>query len=271
MFDIGGTHMRLALGDGVSRSLNAVSILDTPQDVREGLALLSSTARKMLAGKTCQAAAGGVAGPFDTARTQLLRAPHLPGWVRVELKKEIENALGIPVFLENDAALAALGEAHFGSGKGHQIVAYINIGTGVGGTRVVDGRIDKSALGFEPGHQLISMSAPYALEEYISGRALEERFGKKPFEIKDTGTWNEVAQYLAHGIANTIVHWSPNIVLLGGALTNTIPLDIVQKQVKELLTIFPDLPPIEKAALGDSSGLWGALCYAIEKTESKVL
>lgn len=265
LFDIGGTHMRLALGDGVSRTLDAITILDTPQDVHEGLALLASTAREIMVGKACRAAAGGIAGPFDTAHTRLLRAPHLPNWVGVNLKKEFEKAFGISVSLENDAALAGLGEAHFGAGKGREIIAYINIGTGVGGARIVGGRIDKNAFGFEPGRQLISMSAPYALEEYISGRGLEARFGKKPFEIKDTGVWDEIANYLARGIANTIVHWSPNVVLLGGALANAMPLDMLREQVKELLTIFPDLPPIEKAALGDSGGLWGALCYAIEK------
>ena len=59
--------------------------------------------------------------------------------------------------IANDTAVVGLGEAHRGAGIGYNIVTYITVSTGVGGTRIVDGRIDRRIYGFEPGHQTIDI------------------------------------------------------------------------------------------------------------------
>ncbi|HWR57864.1 MAG TPA: hypothetical protein VN328_03155, partial [Thermodesulfovibrionales bacterium] len=60
---------------------------------------------------------------------------------------------------------------------------------------------------------------------------------------------------------NTIVHWSPDIVILGGSVAGKIPLGRVRFHLRRIMKIFPKLPPIEKAVLGDVGGLYGALHF----------
>ncbi|MFV1917705.1 MAG: ROK family protein, partial [Patescibacteria group bacterium] len=101
------------------------------------------------------------------------------------------------------------------------------------------------------------------LEAHISGAAVEKRYGKKPYEITDDKFWDELARLLAFGLNNTIVHWSPDVVVLGGSMMKKIgiPIDRVKFHLKKILKIFPELPEIKKAELGDLGGLHGALYY----------
>ncbi|HYA32141.1 MAG TPA: ROK family protein, partial [Thermodesulfovibrionales bacterium] len=227
-------------------------------------------AQELSAGQKIRAAAGGVAGPLDREKTRLVRSPHVSGWIGKPLKEELQRILGAPVYLENDAAMAGLGEAAYGEGKGKRIVVYVTVSTGVGGARIVDGEIDTSAMGFEPGHQIIDgggtlcpecKSVPGYLERCVSGSAIERRYGKKADEIDDPKVWDEAARFLAYGLNNSIVHWSPEVVILGGSVMQKIPLGRVREYLTDILKIFPEPPLIRKAVLGDFVGLYGALQF----------
>ncbi len=273
LFDIGGTKMRIAFSaDG--KAFGEPMVVLTPDNFDDGMRLFGQAARELSGGKKIKAAAGGIAGPLDRNKTGLVNSPHIPGWIRKPLKGELQKIVSAPVYLENDAAMVGLGEAAFGKGKGRRIVVYMTISTGVGGVRIVDGEIDPSAMGFEPGHQIIDVdgtlcpdcrSIPLYLERLVSGSALEVRYRKKASEIDDPAVWGEVARFLAYGLNNTIVHWSPDIVILGGAVMNRIPLDKVRSSLAEILRIFPEPPLIEDSVLGDFGGLYGALHFVGKK------
>src|SRR5690606_20277112 len=124
--------------------------------------------------------------------------------------------------------------------------------------------------GFEPGHQIVDIDGtlmPEAsgiyLGNLISGKAIEKRTGKKPAEITDPAFWEEMARILAYGLNNTIVHWSPDVVVLGGSMMNKvgIPVESVEKYLREIMVIYPELPPVKKSTLGDLGGLYGGLAY----------
>lgn len=269
VFDIGGTKMRLA------KSLNGKTfeppkIIPTPQDFEQAMRALAALAIAVGGGQKIVTAAGGAPGPMDRKHNFLLNAPNLPRWRGKPLRRRLQQAFGAPVFLENDSAVVGLGEAAVGAGKGYNPVAYITISTGVGGARIVNGKIDFNALGFEPGHQIVdldgSLDAGYnlkgTLEGYVSGAALKARYGKLPTEISDARVWNVWAKRLAVGINNTIVHWSPEAVVLGGSIITRGPGGLLSKVSAELnktLKIFPRPPKLIKAALGDFGGLYGAL------------
>ena len=87
---------------------------------------------------------------------------HEEGWEDVSVVQTIESEFGLPVFVENDCKLAALGEAHFGAGKGRRTVFYVTLGTGVGGGIVRDGRIQTfSDMGeAEIGHVVVAPDGP---------------------------------------------------------------------------------------------------------------
>lgn len=273
LFDIGATKMRLAVSDG--KQLGKIQIIPTPSDFEGGLSAIRAVASSFTSTRRRKqkfnAAAGGVVGPLDAKRTKLVNSPNLPLWNNKPLKEELRKMFGAPIFLMNDTAVVGLGEAVYGAGKWSRIVAYVTVSTGVGGVRIVKGKIDANAFGFEPGHQIIMgpreepgfcavCGTRGCLEGYISGSALERRFGTRPQDITDEKVWDVVAELLAVGLHNIILHWSPDIVVLGGAvMRNKIPFEKVVLSLKELMKILPQLPEVRRAALGDVGGLWGAL------------
>lgn len=268
LFDIGGTNMRLAVSeDGLV--ISKTEIVPTPRAYEAGLKLFIDTARNLIGVSGGQSAAklksivGGIAGPVDHEKGVLLGGTNLEDWVGKPFAAGISKVFGLPVNMQNDASMAALGEAMVGAGKGFDIVAYITVGTGVGGARVVNGQIDSSSVGFEPGHQMVDLH--HTLEDYVSGAAVEKTTGKKPKEITDPKFWDEIAKILAFGLANTTVHWSPDAIVLGGSMITgdpAIPIVAVEKHLQEILKIYPELPVVKKAKLGDIGGLLGALEYA---------
>lgn len=260
LFDIGGTKMRIALsGDG--KKIDDVIIVYTPRDFSEGIGLFVAKALELAGNKPVKAVVGGLAGPLDRERTMSINPPNLPEWKNKPFKLELEKRLNTEVHIVNDASLAGLGEAVYGAGKGKKIVAYMTISTGIGGARVVGGRIDVSSMGFEPGHQIVDMASGLDLEQMASGGAIKRKYGKKPREITDTVFWDGITRVLAVGISNTIVHWSPDIMILGGGMMQSLSIDAVRGYVREYCRIFPDIPAIEKSMLGDEAALYGALVY----------
>jgi glucokinase len=275
LFDIGGTKTRIALASE-DDIVGEPEVLPTPGVFEEGIALIGQTVRKLSGGERLKAIAGGIRR-LDTSHEQLLPDFRLPDWSGKPLKKRLGELTDGPVYLENDTAMAGLGEAVSGAGRNYEIVVYLTISSGVGGSRVINKRIDKNSLGFEPGHQVIDADwSVYPerkemfekegmgqLEAYISGTSLERCFGKKPQEITDEKVWDELAKHLASGLNNAIVHWSPDVVVLGGGMMKShgISVDRVKDYLKDILKVFPSLPEIRKAELGDFGGLYGALHY----------
>lgn len=256
--------MRIAVSsDG--KTLNS-KIIPTEKDFESGLQAIKNVADELTGSEKINAAAGGIAGPLDQGKTMLVKSPHVSSWANKPLKFELEKIFNCSVSLENDADLVGLGEATSGAGAGKSIVTYITVSTGVGGVRVVDGKIDKNSLGFEPGHQVILPNGQPCncggighLETLIGGFYLEKTYKQKPQDIKDPQVWSEVARYLGLGLCNTIVHWSPDIVVLGGAVMKSVDLEKVKTYLKEYLTIFPTTPEVVLAKYGSDGGLYGAL------------
>jgi predicted NBD/HSP70 family sugar kinase len=278
LFDIGGTKMRLAASrDGTT--FDEPKFCKTPADnFDEGMRLFAKLAREMSNGETITAAAGGIAGPLNKEKTKLARSPNIAGWTEKPLKTSLENILGAHVYLENDTAIVGLGEATAGAARGFEIAVYITVSTGVGGVRIVDGAIDRSAMGFEIGHQVIVCpehsrdtatlctycNGPGHLEGYISGAAFERKYGKKPYEVTEATAWEDAARLLAYGLNNAIMHWSPDVIVLGGSMIigkPAIQLNRIEAHLKDIVKIFPTLPVLKKAELGDVGGLHGALAY----------
>lgn len=270
LFDIGGTKMRVVAANR-DKFIGEPVVVSTPKDFDEGLTTLRRIIDNLETEGPVTAIVGGIAGPLNDEKTGLVRSPNLSGWVGHDLKNALHEAYRAPIILENDSSMVGLGEAHFGAGRSNNIVVYLTISTGVGGARIVNGEIDQSAIGFEPGHQIIDPDNSLCpecegndLEAYVSGTAIKKRYGMEPFEIHDDAIWDKLALFLAYGLNNTIMHWSPDVVVLGGSMMKEvgIPVPAVKKHLAEIMKIFPKLPAIEKAELGDFGGLYGALAYA---------
>ncbi len=267
--DIGGTKMRIAKSDDL-KSFGDPVIQDTPQDYPQGIELLKSTVQDLVGvGTKIDGLALGIASPLSADKRSTYMTPHLH-WEGRSIAQDIESALSTAVHIENDVALVGLGEAVAGAGESSSIVAYITVSTGVNGVRIVDQKIDRSAEGFEIGGQYMTVEDPrLTLEEMVSGTAVTKAFNMKPRDLgKENPVWEELAEIFAYGLHNTIVHWSPNKVVLGGSMFNEIgiPVPSVEKHVKEIMKKFPVVPEIVHSALGDIGGLHGGLELLRQKT-----
>lgn len=269
-FDIGGTKMRVGVSVDLKTFVCDPKIIPTPKEFDEGINTLETIVLNLTKGEKIKAVAGGITGVLDEGKSKLVWSPHLVGWAGRPLKGELAHRLNCNVEITNDSAVVGLGEAHRGAGIGYNIVAYITVSTGVGGARIIDGRIDRRVYGFEPGHQTIDVdnsvlegSVSGKLEDLISGGALEHRFGMKPYEIEDNDIWErQLPELLACGLANTIMHWSPGVVVLGGSMITGKPAISIPRTVetlKRILTMYPKIPEIKRAECGDFGGLYGGL------------
>lgn len=239
--DIGGTKTRLAASKELL-SFSEPVVFATPTEPGAIAEMLMQEAYKLT---------GGAAAPLMIGKP-----------VYMDIEKEVRKRAGAEVYFENDTALVGLGEAHHGAGKGASIFVYITVSTGVNGVRIVDGTIDRSARGFEIGGQYLATEGKTSLEDLISGRAVEKHYGMHPRELgTDHPLWEESARILAYGLHNTILHWSPDRVAIGGSMMKDvgISLDRVRSHLVAIRNKFSSLPEVRHSALEDSGGLWGAL------------
>jgi glucokinase len=275
LFDIGKTNMRVAVSNDCQKLSGEPMKADVPDNYTEMLDTVADLVGRQCEGVPITMAGGGIGGPLNKEKHHLVTIPdsNKQAWVGKPLQDDLAEAIGAPVILENDSAIVGLGEAHYGSGSTDGVMAYMTVSTGVGGARIVNGRIDISTLGFEPGHQIIDIDKSLckacqsnSLEDYVSGTATEHRYGVKPYEVETRDAWDEIAYWLSAGIANSIVHWSPERVVLGGSMVVKKPgiyVSDVQRHLQQTLTIFPPdhHPTLVEATCGDFGGIYGALVF----------
>jgi glucokinase len=183
--DVGGTSIRAARFSGESQYPAKKTKIATQaaKGSETSLARLETAIREVAGDDLDQVAGIGIAapGPLDPVTGVVLSAPNIPGWDNLPLKRLMEERLSRPVFLGNDANVAALGEWKFGAGLGHQDVLYLTISTGIGAGIITGGRmlIGINGLGAEVGHMLAVPDGPLCgcgqrghLEAVASGTAI---------------------------------------------------------------------------------------------------
>jgi len=268
VFDIGGTKTRIATSTDL-KTFSDVKSYKTPVTFNAGMKLFVETVHSMTSDVT--AIAGGIRGRLAEDKSGIENDGILTKWAGESVVGYLQNEFGdIPVFLENDTAIAGVGEATFGAGAGLEIVAYHTVSTGVGGAKIENGEIDHADVGFEPGHQILDIDRTImgeditpTLENMVSGTAVKNRMGVEPYEIPQSDVlWDDLAGYLAQGLRNTILYWSPDAIVLGGSMIigdPAIKIDAIRKATAEALDGFEATPLIVQAKLGDEAGLWGGL------------
>lgn len=161
--DIGHSHLRVAVAD-LSHTIlaQAERALDVDESAKDGFATASELVDEVLAEAAVPRdrvinVGMGVPGPIRHRTGRVGSSSILPGWVDVRVGEEMERHLGLPVVVENDANLGALGEALFGAGRGAQEIVYLKVSTGIGAGLIVAGRIHHGAGGTagEIGHLLV--------------------------------------------------------------------------------------------------------------------
>jgi predicted NBD/HSP70 family sugar kinase len=269
VFDIGGTTTRFATSDDLQKIRDFESFQTIP-DYKESTSKISQVITHLIRDKKIEGVAGGITGVLNKNRDSLVRSPHLKNWENKPFKKFLEEQTNSEVFLENDTAMCGLGEYSYEPRKKYKVFSYITVSTGVGGVRIDEGMIDHKTFGFEPGFQIVGRDSKglIYLEDKISGSGIQENYGVAPSTIQNEEFWEEISEWLAIGLNNTIVHWSPEIIVLGGSLIyrNIIPLDSTIRHLKNSMKIFTEIPSIEKAVYDDKSGVYGAMYFLSSKS-----
>lgn len=257
-------------------------------------------------GATMQAIGMGVPGLVDVPTGVTKFLPNLPTqWRDVPVAQTLKQSLGCSVHLLNDVRTATFGELVFGHGRTVSTpltMAFFSIGTGIGGGVVVEGRLRLGPLGAagELGHQTIVPQGPRCgcgnrgcLEALASGPAMSAegirlmRMGLAPllFDLVSGNPalvtpremWNsgdpstreaitQAAEYLGIAIANVVTILHPELIVLGGGVSELgdALLVPVRKVVQARVGMFPtDAVRIEKSQLGDRAGILGAIALAV--------
>ena len=157
--DLGGTHLRVALVDDSGKILQHLK-QETPRgdSADEIIDALVSAAEKWGCDELPVIATSiMVPGAVDSEKAVVVQAPNLPSLTNFPLKAELQKRLGWPVFLENDANAAAVGEMWLGAARGCHDVVSVTLGTGVGGGVILNGKLWRGSHGSagEIGHTTV--------------------------------------------------------------------------------------------------------------------
>ena len=215
------------------------------------------------------------------ANSGLIKNSNTQCLIGMPLKNDIENILGYEIAMENDANCFALSESVLGSAKGYDVVFGVIMGTGVGGGIVINETLHKGRTNIagEWGHHTLHPNGNECycgkqgcVETYISGPSLEKRWleitGKKEslqsivqyFSDEKSKQWKEeFLENFGVGLANVIDILDPDVIVLGGGVSN---IPFLYDEGKEAVydKVFSDSvdTPILKNSLGDSAGVFGA-------------
>ncbi len=162
--EIGGTKLQLGVGSGTGGPLEVLERCEVdPSRGAEGIREQIAQIGKMLIARYDIRRIGvGFGGPVDAASGRVITSFQIDGWDGDPLCDWCRGTLGLPAVLENDSNLAGLGEARFGAGLGSRIVFYSNVGSGIGGALVIDGRLYSGGTGAavsEIGHLRLGLEA----------------------------------------------------------------------------------------------------------------
>jgi len=249
--EIGGTKLQLVAGEADGKIIERRKYPIEREKGADGIRhQIEQGLRDLLLTNKPKAVGVGFGGPVDWKSGRICRSHHIEGWSEFELGKWLQEITGVPAIIDNDANVAALGEATRGAGVGFNPVFYVTLGSGVGGGLVVDGRIYHGAMPGEAelGHVRLARSGA-TLESRCSGWSVDARIrALKTSEpssllarlIDDAGggeakhlpvalqqgdataasILNEVAEDLAFGLSHVVHLFHPEIIVLGGGLSN---------------------------------------------------
>ncbi|MEU5659662.1 ROK family transcriptional regulator [Streptomyces sp. NPDC047737] len=246
--DFGHTHLRVAIGNLAHQVLAEESEpLDVDASSAEGFGRAEQLVNRLIETTGISAAKVigvglGVPGPIDVESGTLGSTSILPGWTGINPSQELAGRLGVPVYVDNDANLGALGELVWGSGRGVKDLAYIKVASGVGAGLVIDGHIYRGPGGTagEIGHITLDEAGPVCrcgnrgcLETFTAARyvlpLLRPSHGpdltmERVVQLAREGdpgcrrVIGDVGRHIGSGVANLCNLLNPSRVVLGGSL-----------------------------------------------------
>ena len=309
--DLGGTKISTALSDLEGKIINQTTI---PTDAHEGevpvLNRIINSIEKVVndsavSYEDIKGIRIGSPGPLDAKQGIIITTPNLP-FKNFNLVKPISEKFGVPVFLDNDANVAAIGEFMFGAGKGAENIVFFTVSTGVGGGAILNGKVYRghTSNALEIGHMTVAPHGPRCncgnvgcVEATSSGTAIAKRAHEAlstkvetslrkyenvtSYEVfVEAAAGDPVAKdiiddamnYLGIAVANAVSIFDPEYVIIGGGVSKAgdVVFDTVRKVVnKRCFKSMAESVKIVPAGLGTDAGLIGAVALALLETQDK--
>jgi glucokinase len=290
--DLGGTKTAIGLINPQDEIVERVRL---PTQAEEGPASIVARIGEVVDGFRTRLPAGEALtglgmcapGPIDHLNGVIVNPTNLPKFYNTPMSQLLSDRLGIPVRLEHDAKAAALGEMHFGAGRGVSSLVYVVVGTGVGAAIILDGQIIRGVRNFagEIGHATLdphngepcACGSRGCVETYMSGPWLERRYQRlRPDQAGITG--EQIAHRAAEGdpvaaqvmggagealgiaIAKLAMVLDIELYIIGGSVVKAgaVLLEPARQAAPKFsfITVGPRIR-IEAAALGDDGPILG--------------
>jgi glucokinase-like ROK family protein len=300
--DVGSQTMRFGLADLQGRLIarceerTPASSRDAVIDrIHEGIGPLFARARvdpaKLLA------IGVGAPGMTDVDEGRVISAVNLPGWTNVPLRQILHDALAVPVAVDNDVNMAALGEMWVGCAQHESNFVFIAVGAGIGAGIIVDGRLHRGSRWFagEIGHMNLDYrqwTTDFGEQGFLEHRAraaaiaeMGDRLGfgrdgangsHAVFDAARKGDpeaariVEQVAVYLGATIANIAAVLDPALVVLGGGISHAgdLLLDPIRQVASRVVL---NCPEIRVTELGDDPQLYGSVYSALQLAEVELV
>ncbi len=294
--EIGGTKLQIVLGDAAGRIRERQRLSVDPTRGAAGIRRqIASGLRALLRGRRISAVGVGFGGPVDWRTGRVARSHQIEGWFGFDLAGWLRRLTAAPVVVDNDANLAALGEATRGAGVGRNPVFYVTLGSGVGGGLVLDGKIYHGAIPGEAeiGHLRLDRQGT-TLEPCCSGWAVDKKIRRAVYRQPnsrlaklvgrtvggearhlaaalrqgDAGAkkvMTEMAGDLAFGLSHVAHLFHPEVIVLGGGLSKVgepLRRAVAQALPPMIMEIFRPGPRVLLAKLDEDAVPVGALLLA---------
>ena len=298
--EIGGTKLQVVAGDGSGSIVDRRRLTVDPAAGGEGIRRqIAEALPGLIEAHQPKAVGVGFGGPVDW-RTGLIRCSHqVAGWHDFPLGEWVAKESGLPVHVDNDANVAAFGEALHGAGKGKDPVFWINMGSGVGGGLVVGGELYHGAIPgeCEVGHVRLDKSG-VTVEERCSGWAVDRRIrevavhhpegplgrrvaGMNGGEARHLAAalsegdpaaqaiLSELADNLGFALSHVVQLLHPQVVVVGGGLSligEPLRAAMAEALPRYVMDSFRPGPEVRLAGLGEDSVPVGALALAARRS-----
>ncbi|MGD0745455.1 MAG: ROK family protein [Verrucomicrobiota bacterium] len=291
--EIGGTKLQLVLADEQIHVAGHRRFAVEPAQGADGIRRnIEHAILELGKGQRFDAVGVGFGGPVDWRKGKIARSHQIAGWSGFELGSWLERLAAAPVFVDNDANVAALGEATHGAGRGFNPAFYVTLGSGVGGGLIMDGNIYHGAAPGESeiGHirldragtilesrcsgwsvdariRELKKTAPESLLARLAGDTAggEARFLAVALQQGDAPArrlLREVAEDLAFGLSHVVQLLHPEVIVLGGGLAGLgepLRSEVAESLRPLIMEVFRPGPEIRLAALGEAAVPTGAI------------
>lgn len=265
--DTGGTKTLIASFD-TTGDKQIIAKFPTPQSTSEYLETVAAYIREHTTEGDIQAIAVAMPGPIRNQK--VLRTPNI-GWSDFDVIHELGVYFpNVPIFLQNDAALAGLAEAREFKPAG--LTVYVTLSTGAGGGITYDGRLLSHFERFEVGSMRVEYEGKLGRwEDIASGKRFYERYGKYGSDVTDPAIWQNYAERVAVGLQILISLLEPDHLVIGGSMGTHYT-----KYAKQLETILYEriakhmaVTTLSQAIHPEEAVIYGCYYYALDSLAAR--